>query len=257
MVEDQVPQEPASKPANRSWVRWVVGGGCLIAICAVVALGIVFFYFWLSDQGLRPPVQGNAPSSEQYPQASGNTIGDPNAPVKMTDFSDFQCPYCKRYWQSTEPMIIENYVKTGKVLYTYRSAGNWVSQNIGQGGTESQDAAAAAYCAGDQNKFWEYHDALFTNALGEDAGSFTGGRLKSIAEKTGLDTSQFDSCYDSQKYSDQVKQDLQDALAAGIQGTPFFVITYTVNGQTQTTTIEGAQPYDVFQQTLDSVLQGQ
>ncbi|HRQ33361.1 MAG TPA: DsbA family protein, partial [Anaerolineales bacterium] len=78
--------------------------------------------------------------------------------IQLTEFSDFQCPYSKRHYTQTEPLLEQYYVNTNLVHATYRSAGNFISQG---GGTESQDAAMAAYCAGDQNKFWQMHDALF------------------------------------------------------------------------------------------------
>ena len=112
----------------------------------------------------------------------------------------------------------------------------------------------AAYCAADQGKYWEMYDALFTNVIGEDAGSFTARRLQLIAENVGLDMQTFNSCYTSNKYMDQVNQDFTDAKAAGITGTPFFVITYTAGGQTQTDTVDGAQAFSVFQQKLDAAL---
>ena len=197
------------------------------------------------------------PPARDHPQANGNKMGDPNAPVKMTEFGDFQCTYCDEFWINTETQIIDTYVKTGKVQYTYRSAGNWVSANMGQGSVELQDAAMAAYCGADQNKFWQMHDALFANVLGEDAGSFTDLRLQAIAQTVGLDMNAFNSCYGSHKYLDQVNQDFKDARAAGVQGTPFFVLTYAVNGQTRTTSVDGAQPYSIFQQTIDAALNGQ
>lgn len=112
----------------------------------------------------------------------------------------------------------------------------------------------AAYCAADQNKFWEMHDALFTNVLGEDAGSFTNRRLQAIAQNIGLNMNTFNSCYSSQKYLGQVNQDNKDALASGIQGTPWFVLTYTVSGQTKTSTIDGNQPFNIFQQDINQAL---
>lgn len=133
--------------------------------------------------------------------------------------------------------------------------GNWVSQNIGGLSTESEDAAAAAYCAGEQNKFWEMHALLFANVKGEDAGSYTDKRLKAIAEKVdGLDLDQFNSCYDSGKFKDRVDQDFDDGTAAGINGTPAFLVTYTVNGVTKTKLIEGAQPFSTFQQEIEAAL---
>ena len=229
----------------RGRVFWIAG-----IILIVAAAAFFFIYPQLKPVAAVQP----APTSDARPQVDRNSTGDPNAPVKMVEFSDFQCPFCKRFWQDTETQVIDAYVKTSKVLFTYRSAGNWVSNNIGQGGVESQNAAMAAYCAADQNKFWEMHDALFVNAVGEDAGSFTSRRLQLIAQDVGLDVNVFKSCYSSNKYKDQVTKDFNDAMAAGIQGTPFFVISYTVNGQTQTVTVNGAQPFSVFQQELDKAL---
>jgi protein-disulfide isomerase len=133
--------------------------------------------------------------------------------------------------------------------------GNWVSRNIGGVSTESEDSAEAAYCAGEQNKFWEMHALLFANVKGEDADSFTDKRIKAIAEKVdGLDLDQFNSCYDSGKFEDRVQQDLADGTAAGVNGTPGFVLTYTVNGETKTKMIDGAQPFSKFQQEIEAAL---
>src|SRR5262249_17738455 len=147
------------------------------------------------------------------------------------------------FWTDTEAQVIDAYVKTGKVQFVYRSAGNFVSDNANRanGGddTESRDAPRAAYCAAGQKKFWEMHDALFTNALGEaDGTSFPDRRLQAIAQSVGLDMNAFNSCYSNDKYLEQVNQDGSDAQAAGLQGTPFFVITYSVNGQPQTATVD-------------------
>jgi len=98
------------------------------------------------------------------------------------------------------------------------------------------------------------YDALFANVLGEEAGSFTARRLQAIAESIGLDMQAFNACYSSNKYMNDVNQDFADARAAGIQGTPFFVITYTAGAQTKTDTVDGAQPFSVFQQKLDAAL---
>jgi len=186
-------------------------------------------------------------------------MGDPNAPIKIVEFADFQCPFCERFHKETEPLLRQYYIDTGKVQYVYRSMGNFVSDNIARGKgttptTESQDAALAAYCAGDQNKFWEMHAYLFGNALGEDAGSYTDKRLAAIAEKAGLNMDQFNSCYSSGKFRDRVQQDFQDGQAANVTGTPGFIITYTVNGETKTDRIDGAEPFSTFQQKLEAAL---
>jgi protein-disulfide isomerase len=222
----------------------------------IVAVVLVFGFVWPTIRNATRPVEEVvAVDPGTHPNANDNSMGDPNAPIKIEEFSDFQCPFCERFHSDTEPLLRQYYIDTGKVLFTYRSMGNWVSRNIGGTSTESEDAAAAAYCAGEQNKFWEMHALLFGNVKGEDAGSFSDRRIKAIAEKVpGLDTEQFNSCYDSGKFKDRVQQDFADGTAAGVTGTPAFVVTYTVNGETKTKLIEGAQPFSAFQQAIEAAL---
>jgi protein-disulfide isomerase len=228
----------------------VLGGLFIICVCAAVG-AFLFIYPQIKPM---TAVQTAAPLTR--PNVNRNATGDPNAPVKMVEFSDFQCPYCKDWWQKSEPQLIDTYVKSGKVFFTDRSAGNWVSANMGTGGVESQDAAIAAYCAADQNKFWDMHDALYFNVLGEEAGSFTPPHLQAIAQSVGLDMNAFSSCYSSNKYLDQVNQDLQDATTGGIQGTPFFIITYIPKGQAQpvSVNIDGDLAFSAFQDAIDKAL---
>ena len=220
-----------------------------------IAIGVVLVVLAFIYPQLKPITDIVVVDSTPRPMADGNMAGDPKASIQIVEYADFQCPYCKNFFEQTEPLVEQYFVATGKILYTYRSAGNWVSHNMGGVHTESQDAAAAAYCAGDQGKFWLMHDALFANNRDvEDQGSFTTRRLKAIAEANGLDMNAFNSCYDGGKYEKQVQQDFDDATAAGIQGTPFFVMTYKVNGEVKTETIDGAQPIDVFQQKIEAAL---
>lgn len=225
----------------------------------LITVGAALVVFFLVYPQIKPITSIQSATPQARPSVARNSTGDPNAPVKMVEFSDYQCPYCKMFWQDTEAQFIDTYVKTGKVLFTYRSAGNWVSDNVNRqtngNDSASRDSAAAAYCAADQNRFWEMHDALYTNVLGEADGiSFTNRRLQAIAQNVGLDMTAFNECYSSGKYLNQVNQDSQDAKTAGIQGTPYFLVSYTVNSQPQTETIDGAQPFSVFQQTLDKAL---
>ena len=224
----------------------------MIVLIVLGAALLVFAFVWPS---LRPVAEVVSIDPGTHPNPNDNSMGDPNAPIKIEEFSDFQCPYCERFHSDTEPLLRQYFIDTGKVLFTYRSMGNWVSRNIGGVSTESQDAAAAAYCAGEQNKFWEMHALLFANVKGENVGSFSDKRLKAIGEKIdGLDTGKFNSCYDSGKYKDRVQKDFDDGTAAGVNGTPAFVLTYTVNGETRTKLIEGAQPFSVFQQDIEAAL---
>src|SRR5687768_13535523 len=118
-----------------------------IGVISVGAALLVFAVVWPS---IRPVAAVVAVDTVTYPNANDNTLGDPNAPIKIEEFADFQCPFCERFHEETEPLLRQYYIDTGKVLFVYRSMGNFVSQNMGGVRTESQDAALAAYCAGDQ-----------------------------------------------------------------------------------------------------------
>jgi len=247
------PDKKSKRQERREKIKQQEQRSRLITI-VLVTLGAALLVFAFIYPSLKPAVEVVAVDPGTHFQPNDNSMGDPNAPIKIEEFSDFQCPYCERFHQDTESLIQQYYVETGKVLFTYRSMGNWVSQNIGGGSTESQNAARAAYCAGEQNKFWDMHATLFGNVLGEDVGSFTDKRIVLIAEKAGLNMDQFNTCYDSGKFKDRTDQDMQDGLAAGVNGTPGFLVTWTLNGETKTKLIEGAQPFSVFQQELEAVL---
>ena len=208
----------------------------IIAGVAVVAIAIALLL-------ILPTLQPVGTIAEHplmnRPQVKFNAMGDPNAPVKIIEYSDFQCPYCAQFVKNTEQQIIDAYIATGKVYFEYHSFSDFI-------GPESARAAEAAYCAGDQNKFWEMHDIIFANQTGENAGAFTDKRLKAFAAKIGLDTAKFNDCFTSGKYADQVKQDGVAATQAGVKATPSFV----VNGKL----IEGAQPFSVFQSEIDALL---
>ncbi|HET6596112.1 MAG TPA: thioredoxin domain-containing protein [Anaerolineales bacterium] len=225
----------------------------------LITLGAAFIVFTVVWPFLRPVAEVVAADPGTLFKPEDNTLGDSNAPVKIEEFADFQCPFCERFHLETEPLLKQYYIDTGKVHFVYRSMGNFVSDNVARAKgtsatTESRDAALAAYCAGDQDKFWEMHAHLFANVLGEDAGSFSDRRLKSIAETAGLDMAAFNNCYDSGKYLDRIQQDAEDGQAANVTGTPGFIITYTVNGETKTERIDGAQPFSAFQQKLEAIL---
>jgi protein-disulfide isomerase len=226
-----------------------------LVMIGLITLGAALLVFAFVYPSLRPIAEVVTVDPGTHPNANDNSMGDPNAPIVIEEFSDYQCPFCERFHEQTEPLLRQYYIDTGQVRFVYRSMGNWVSRNIGGGRTESQDAALAAYCAGEQNKFWEMNAFLFANVLGEDVGSYTDKRITAIAEKVeGLDLTQFQSCYDSGKYEDRVQQDLADGLAANVGGTPAFLMTYTVNGETRTRLIEGAQPFSVFQTEIEAAL---
>ena len=217
----------------------------MVSIGAVV-IGALAIFGLLIYPNLKP-VDVAAPASFERPNVDFNAAGDPNAPITITEYSDYQCPYCKRFSDETEQQLVETYAAGGQIRFIYRSFGLFI-------GPESQAAAEAAYCAGDQGKFWEFHDILFANHTGENAGDYTNRKLQAFAETLGLDTTAFNSCLDSGKYKQRVTQDGIDGQAAGINATPTFVMTYTVNGETKSKIIEGAQPFSVFQTEIEAAL---
>jgi len=150
------------------------------------------------------------------PNADRNSMGDPNAPVKVEEFSDFQCPFCRDYAESFKSSVVKDYVESGKVYFTYRT--------FKVIGNESDLAAQAAYCAADQNKFWEYQDILFANQGAENSGQINQRWLSALAEKVGLNVDQFDSCFNTGKYRSQVNSDQAAGIALGVNSTPSFAI---------------------------------
>ncbi len=220
----------------------------------VITLGAAFVLYAILAPTLRPIAEVVTIESRERYMANDNSMGDPNAPIQIVEYSDFQCPFCDRHYTETEPLLEQYYIDTGQVLFTYKSAGNFVSENSGVG-TESEDSAMAAYCAGDQGKFWQMHDSLFENNRDvENQGSFTVRRLQAIAETVGLDMKEFNDCLEGGKYEQRTQDDLAEAISLGMQGTPYFVVTYTVDGTTKTKTIDGAQPFNVFQVELEAIL---
>ena len=196
-------------------------------------------------------VAGNAPAVRNAPAPSPSPTvdmaklldddavrGDAKAPVTIIEFSDYQCPFCERFYSQTEKQIEEQYVKTGKVKFVYRDFPLSFHQN-------AQKAAEAAECAGEQNKYWEMHDKLFDNSQGDGTGLNTAD-LKKYAADLKLDTTKFNDCLDTGKMTSEVQKDFLDGQKAGVQGTPAFY----VNGQL----ISGAQPFSAFQQVIDAEL---
>ncbi len=161
--------------------------------------------------------------------------GDKDAPITIVEFSDFECPFCARFYSDTLKQIDEKYIKTGKVQLYYRDFPLSFHQN-------AQKAGEASECAGEQGKFWEMHDLLFEKGVVGGVVTF-----KKYAKDLGLDTGKFNVCLDSGAQEDEVKKDFLDGQKAGIQGTPGFI----VNG----VPISGAQPFSVFEQVIESMLE--
>jgi protein-disulfide isomerase len=197
---------------------------------------------------LRPPQQERSANSKTTVRLAGNPLlGAPDAPLTLIEFSDYQCPYCRRFVENTLPALKHDYIETGKLRYTFRDL------PLDRLHPQARKAAEAAHCAGDQRKYWEMHGLLFQNQQALQVES-----LKGYARHLSLDTAAFDDCLNRGRYAAEVQQDLDDATAAGVQGTPGFFLGKTQsNDAIQGIFIRGAQPVTVFQEAIEGLLREQ
>lgn len=167
-------------------------------------------------------------------------LGDPDAPVTIVEFSDFQCPFCRRYFTDTFPEIKAKYIDTGIANLVFRDFP--LSFH-----SAARPSAIAAECADEQGKFWEYHDKVFLEQAEQSESStvsYGTDDLKRWAREVGIDGGRFDQCLDAERYADEVEGDFEDGQAAGVSGTP----TFFVNG----TLLVGAQPFTAFEQAIEA-----
>ncbi len=214
----------------------------LVVIVGVVGLAIVVTALLILQN--NAPVGGIATAAPAtYPQADGSAMGDPAAPVVINEYSDFQCPFCKRFHDETLALIVRDYVSQGKVYFVYH---HFPVVDRGSSLEESHLAANAAVCAARQNRFWEFHDVLFANQNGENIGTFVSRRLEAMAESAGLDMTAYKDCLANGRPDAVVRADVAAAIDAGLSSTPSFVI----NGDL----LVGAQSYAVFQTSIEAAL---
>lgn len=176
------------------------------------------------------------------------TIGDPKAPVQFYEFSDFQCPFCRRFFTESLSQLEQEYISTGKVLFVYKDF------PLEQIHPAAAPAAIYSECAREQGKWREMHDTIFgeQNKLGAGTINFGTAELDQWAEAAGLDTDKLKSCADSGKYTNEVAEDFQNGVTNGVSGTPTFFIGNSEKGFTP---IVGAQPYSVLKQAIEQYLQ--
>ena len=195
----------------------------MVAVITVAAILLVFAFVRSGPISTANQIVTVAPAI--LPQADGLTLGDPNSPVTIDVFEDFQCPACRYFTESIESLIIQNLVTPGKAKYTFHNYpfidGNGIT------GGESDQAANAAMCANEQGKFWEMHSILFANWNGENKGNLSDVHLKAMAEAIGLEMNSFNACFDANKYKDAIQADFQLGNDMGASGTP----SVFVNGQ--------------------------
>ena len=201
----------------------------------------------LEDTMLADP---NAPAPQSQPVITADddpVLGSVDAPVTIIEFSDFQCPFCARFYSETLPLIKDNFIDTGLVKMVYR---DFPLQSIHP---NAIPAAVASECADDQGAYWEYHDMLFENVSVWGPMEISGAveQFKAYAVDLGLDAGTFSECIDTGKYVTEVTGDYTDGVAYGVTGTPAFFLGSEQTGYFQ---MSGARPYPEFQFAIEQIL---
>jgi protein-disulfide isomerase len=221
---------------RRNLMLGLIIGGSILMLGAIVAASVGASRVKLSPEQIVRPDFSYTTESEQ------NALGDPNAPVVIHEYSDFGCGHCANFALGTKQRLEEEYIQTGNVYLVFHSVGALV------GSPSTIQAAEAAYCAADQDAFWQYHDLLYANqvALFSKRGANIIPTLEIFADLLGLDPKTFNDCITGGKYQSLLSQDNVDARSSNISGTPSFLI----NGEL----LVGNQPYENFQEVIEEAL---
>ena len=168
-------------------------------------------------------------------------LGNPDAPITILEWGDYQCTFCYKFHQETLQIINENFIKTGKVKVVFK--------DFPLNGPDSKLAAEASYCAQDQEKYWQYHDEVYRNWGGERTGWITREALTEFAQVVNLDTEKFNKCLDDNKYESKVNSLYEFGNDIGIDATPSFLVF----NDEKIIKIRGNQPLEVFLKTFDEL----
>jgi len=168
-------------------------------------------------------------------------IGNPNAPITVLEWGDYQCTFCYKFHQSSLNVLLSEYVDTERVKLVFK--------DFPLNGPDSVVAAEASYCAGDQGRYWEYHDELYINWAGERTGWINNDSLNKFAKSIDLELEQFSSCLTEHKYLQKVLELEKFGKEIGIDATPSFLIF----NDEKIIKITGNQPIDAFRQVIDDL----
>ena len=220
----------------------------LIGAIVLVAAVVVFALVWPQVKSVGEII---TVTPATLPNPDGLSLGDASAPATIDIFEDFQCPACRSFTESIEPLVIKNLVATGKARYVFHNYPFLDGNGAGSGG-ESDQAANAAICANEQGKFWDMHAIIYANWNGENQGNLNDRRLQAMAESIGLDMNAFNDCFNANKYKSEIQADFDRGSKMGVNGTP----TVFVNGS------QVGQPgkiatYDEIAQAVNAVAPSQ
>ncbi|HSB83212.1 MAG TPA: thioredoxin domain-containing protein [Nitrosarchaeum sp.] len=208
----------------------------LLAIpIAIGLLASMFMVFFPKEDSSKTLTESN------LIQNGSPILGNPSASITILEWGDYQCTYCYKFHTSTLNTIKQDLIGTGKVKLVFK--------DFPLNGPDSVLAAEAAYCAQDQEKYWQYHDELYKNWAGERTGWVTHESLNKFATTVNLDLGKFNECLDNHKYLDKVNQLYEFGKKIGIDATPSFLV---FNNE-KIIKITGNQPLEVFLKSLDGL----
>lgn len=197
-------------------MTWVLGG---VAVIAIAVLGYTIGSRAFGDT-VRSPVELDVASDQELvSMAQGMVMGDPDAPVTIVEFGDFQCPGCGSFARQVKPLVDRQLVEPGRASFVFYDF------PLVQMHGNAFLAARAARCAGDQERFWDYHDLLFQNQTRWSADSSPTGRFVSYAEELGLDMDAFEECLRSDRHAETVTANMRLGEALGVSGTPTIMVS--------------------------------
>lgn len=284
-VEQQIPasrrtnrkEEAQAQAKKKKQMQLIIGGVALAVIVAVIFVfvnrptssGVQIDYTGLEVSNSEVVTNAGviaSPQAEVPPLsfATGVTVGDPNAPVTMHIFSDFQCRFCLQFHDETLPQIVDDFVKTGQLKLVYHdfprlgtdpsiADPNDLEVEMRDGNNESAAAAHAAMCAGEQDKYLEMSDKLFGNYSGVQQGGFARAKLNRFAEDLNLDMGAFGECMDSGRYMSAIADSVAQGQANGITATPMFILD---NGNGEPNLIQQtAEGYTLLKKQIELSIQ--
>ena len=250
--------------------KLILPGAILIA-ALMISGSVVFYSLNTGKLGADIKQAGNPVVGEKVDVSADDdpTLGNPKAKITLIEFSDFQCLFCRRFWDEAFRQIKKEYIDTGKIKFVYRDYPLPFHP-------AAQASAEASECARDQGKYWEMHDKIFEEQAKQGEGTIAYGatELKKWASQVGLDSAKFNQCLDSGKYKSEVEKDLADGSSYGVSGTPGFILMkgneteidigliadaqnknqYIVSMPNGNYFISGAQPFSVFKSIIDKEL---
>jgi protein-disulfide isomerase len=227
-------------PTQRSHTKLIIAA----FLIAVILGGAAWYLASMSSAQSNQPLTA-ANGSTELLSGSPPVQGTSSALITIVEFGDFQCPTCGQWFRTQEPLILRNLVQSGKARLEWRDFDYY--------GPDSRSASEAAYAAGEQGKFWQMYELLYSNQQAPNSGWASSDHLEQFSQGLRLNMTLFNASFQSDKYSAVINANYNLGTQLGVNGTPTF---FVVGSNGRMVTIVGDQPYSVFESAVNSLLNG-